>query len=61
MTLYHVYAHTNKDALWFQTLYGRRTRLPPDLCSDSTFDAIFQYPAGVIYVLKGKGDTVQGT
>jgi hypothetical protein len=27
---------------------------PPDLCSDSSFDAIFENPDGIIYVLKGK-------
>jgi hypothetical protein len=38
-----------------QALYGRRKGpRPPDLCSESSFDAIFEYPAGVIYVLKGK-------
>jgi hypothetical protein len=45
-----------KIILPFQALYGQRTHHPPDLCSDPTFDAIFQYPAGVIYILKGKGE-----
>ncbi|PNF31898.1 hypothetical protein B7P43_G07939 [Cryptotermes secundus] len=43
-----------EDIQHIQALYGRRTRPPPDLCSDPTFDAIFQYPAGVIYILKGE-------
>jgi hypothetical protein len=36
-----------------QALYGPRGTKLPDLCSDSSFDAIFEYPAGVIYILKG--------
>jgi hypothetical protein len=48
----------DKEALCFQALYGEDMHFPPDPCSDSTFDAIFQYPAGVMYVLKGEGDTV---
>lgn len=43
-----------EDIQYIQALYGRRTHHPPDLCSDPTFDAIFQYPAGVIYILKGE-------
>jgi matrix metalloproteinase-14 (membrane-inserted) len=42
------------DIQGIQALYGPRTHFPPDLCSNSTFDAIFQYPAGVIYILKGE-------
>lgn len=38
----------------FQHLYGRRTHHPPDLCLNSSFDAIFENPDGIIYVLKGK-------
>ncbi|KDR14088.1 matrix metalloproteinase-14-like [Zootermopsis nevadensis] len=42
------------DIQGIQDLYGQRIHFPPDICSDSTFDAIFQYPAGVTYVLKGE-------
>jgi hypothetical protein len=42
----------------FQSLYGPRKSHPPALCSNSSFDAIFEYPAGIIYVLKGKLNTV---
>jgi hypothetical protein len=35
-------------------LYGPRKSHPPALCPNSSFDAIFEYPAGVIYVLKGE-------
>ena len=38
----------------FQDLYGRRSHHPPDLCLNSSFDAIFENPDGIIYVLKGK-------
>jgi hypothetical protein len=51
-------------AIWFlwpmlQALYGSRGNQPPDLCSNSSFDAIFEYPAGVIYVLKGEVRWIQ--
>jgi len=39
-------------------LYGPRKSHPPALCPNSSFDAIFEYPAGVIYVLKGELNTV---
>jgi hypothetical protein len=35
-------------------LYGPRSHHLPDLCLNSTFDAIFENPDGLIYVLKGK-------
>jgi hypothetical protein len=38
----------------FQLLYGRKIHHPPDLCANSSFDAIFENPDGIIYVLKGK-------
>lgn len=58
MNYYHsTKAQIQKHSL-FQDLYGQRIHFPPDICSDSTFDAIFQYPAGVTYVLKGKGGKV---
>jgi hypothetical protein len=41
------------NILVLQALYGQRTIRPPDLCSSSSFDAIFEYPNGTIYVLKG--------
>jgi hypothetical protein len=40
--------------LVLQASYGPRRTKPPNLCSNSSFDALFEYPAGVIYVLKGK-------
>jgi hypothetical protein len=42
-------------------LYGKRKDQPPDLCSESSFDAIFEDPDGIIYVLKGKGIKIYGT
>lgn len=36
-----------------QLLYGPRRHHPPDLCLNSSFDAIFENPDGIIYVLKG--------
>jgi len=44
--------------LIFQSLYGPRTSHPPALCPNSSFDAIFECPAGVIYVLKGELNTI---
>ncbi|XP_023709357.1 macrophage metalloelastase isoform X2 [Cryptotermes secundus] len=43
-----------EDVRNIQALYGPRRPRPANLCSDSSFDAIFEYPAGVIYVLKGE-------
>lgn len=37
-----------------QALYGPRRTPLPNLCSDSSFDAIFESSAGVVYILKGK-------
>jgi hypothetical protein len=41
----------------FQSLYGPRKSNPQGLCSNTSFDATFEYPAGVIYVLKGELNT----
>jgi hypothetical protein len=38
-------------------LYGPRKSHPPALCPNPSFDATFEYPAGVIYVLKGELST----
>ncbi|GFG31508.1 hypothetical protein Cfor_11665 [Coptotermes formosanus] len=35
-------------------LYGPRRHHPPDLCLNSSFDAIFENPDGIIYVLQGR-------
>jgi hypothetical protein len=50
--------HRYKNILLFQALYGQRTHFPHDMCSDSALDAIFQYPAGVPYILRGKREAV---
>jgi len=42
------------NILVLQALYGYRTVRVPDLCSSSSFDAMFEYPDGIIYVLKGE-------
>ncbi|XP_023709269.2 matrix metalloproteinase-19-like isoform X1 [Cryptotermes secundus] len=44
----------NDDITGLQLLYGKRKHHPPDLCSESLFDAIFENPDGIIYVLKGQ-------
>jgi hypothetical protein len=44
-----------------QSLYGPRRSYQPALCPNSSFDAIFEYPAGVIYVLKGELNTIDFT
>jgi hypothetical protein len=41
------------NILVLQALYGYRTVRPPDLCSTSSFDAIFEYQDGIVYILKG--------
>ncbi|XP_069689650.1 uncharacterized protein [Periplaneta americana] len=40
------------DIRAIQSLYGVKRNQTPDLCSNSSFDAIFEYPPGIIYVLK---------
>jgi len=42
----------------FQSLYGARKSHPPTLSPNASFDAIFECPAGVIYVLKGELNTI---
>lgn len=42
------------DVEGIQNLYGNRTVQLPDLCSSSSFDAMFEYPDGIIYIFKGE-------
>ncbi|XP_069689646.1 matrix metalloproteinase-14-like [Periplaneta americana] len=42
----------NDDIKGIQSLYGKKKVKSPNICTDSTIDAIFQHSPGVMYVLK---------